>query len=283
MIKDSLTRRAFGLAPAAALQPAPLTAARAVERIKENLGVEWRLPTIDTFKAGRAGAPVKGIATTFIATLPMLGRAVQAGLNLIITHEPTFFGHTDRIEHLAQDPVYQAKRAFLDQHGLVIWRFHDHWHMRRPDPVTVALSEALGLRRYASAEDPRLHSVPETTLARLAADCRRRMNARAVRFIGDPAARIRRVALFPGSPNTLFSGRPLPEFDVCILGENTEWEGGLYAQDMIAEGRAKGLILLGHQVSEEPGMKACAAWLKTFITEVPVEWIPSGEPFHLAD
>ena len=26
-------------------------------------------------------------------------------------------------------------------------------------------------------------------------------------------------------------------------------------------------------------MKECAAWLKTFITEVPVEFVPAGEPF----
>ena len=42
----------------------------------------------------------------------------------------------------------------------------------------------------------------------------------------------------------------------------------------------KGVIVLGHAVSEEPGMKICAEWLKTFITEVPVELIPPANPLE---
>jgi hypothetical protein len=26
-------------------------------------------------------------------------------------------------------------------------------------------------------------------------------------------------------------------------------------------------------------MRLCADWLKTFISEVPVQWIPAGDPF----
>jgi hypothetical protein len=39
------------------------------------------------------------------------------------------------------------------------------------------------------------------------------------------------------------------------------------------------MIILGHAISEEAGMNNCAKWLKTFVTEVPVEFIPAGEPF----
>ena len=38
-------------------------------------------------------------------------------------------------------------------------------------------------------------------------------------------------------------------------------------------------ILLGHANSEEAGMEYCARWLKTFIPEVPVEFLPAGDPF----
>ena len=43
--------------------------------------------------------------------------------------------------------------------------------------------------------------------------------------------------------------------------------------------KTKGLIVLGHVISEENGIERIARWLKTFITEVPVEFIPAGEPF----
>jgi len=36
--------------------------------------------------------------------------------------------------------------------------------------------------------------------------------------------------------------------------------------------------VLGQQVSEEPGSGELATWLKSIVAEVPVEWIPAGEP-----
>jgi len=47
----------------------------------------------------------------------------------------------------------------------------------------------------------------------------------------------------------------------------------------VTAGKRKAVILLGHVVSEEAGMEYCARWLKTFISSVPIEFIPAGEPF----
>jgi hypothetical protein len=58
-----------------------------------------------------------------------------------------------------------------------------------------------------------------------------------------------------------------------------EWEGVEYAFDAMTAGLSKGMIVIGHWVSEDPAMQLCADWLKTFISEVPVEWIPAGNPF----
>ncbi len=49
--------------------------------------------------------------------------------------------------------------------------------------------------------------------------------------------------------------------------------------DAVSLGITKGWIMLGHTVSEEQGMLEMAAWMKTFISEVPVELVPAGEPF----
>ena len=46
-----------------------------------------------------------------------------------------------------------------------------------------------------------------------------------------------------------------------------------------SEDERKALIVLGHIPSEQAGMDECARWLKTFVTEVPVEFIPAKEPF----
>ncbi len=116
-----MTRRDFAAAlPAAtalaqnAAAPA-LTARQVIDKIRENLGVAWREPTVDTIKAGNPDAPVRGIATTVMATLDVLQRAAAQGKNLIITHEPTFYNHEDKTQDFEKDPVYLAKRALIAQ------------------------------------------------------------------------------------------------------------------------------------------------------------------------
>ena len=98
---------------------------------------------------------------------------------------------------------------------------------------------------------------------------------------GDPELRVNRalaswgnVSLMPGIP---FLGSA--NVDVLIIGETHEWELVEYVQDMRASGLKKALIVLGHVVSEQAGMKCCAEWLKEFVTEVPVEFIAAPEPF----
>ena len=67
-----------------------------------------------------------------MATLDVLERAVERGDNLVITHEPTFYSHRDTIAVLESegDKVLAAKRKYIADHGLIIWRFHRHRRTR---------------------------------------------------------------------------------------------------------------------------------------------------------
>jgi hypothetical protein len=70
---------------------------------------------------------------------------------------------------------------------------------------------------------------------------------------------------------------------VAIGGEASESGGNAeFAMDASAAGRPRGMIALGHLMSEDHGMKEVADWLRTFVTEVPIEFIPAGEPFSSA-
>jgi hypothetical protein len=51
----------------------------------------------------------------------------------------------------------------------------------------------------------------------------------------------------------------------------------------LASGQKKALIILGHVVSEQAGMKYCADWLREFVSEVPVEFIAASEPYWSPD
>jgi putative NIF3 family GTP cyclohydrolase 1 type 2 len=256
-----------------------MTAREIVTRIQQQLAsqkITWRTETVDTFKAGDPDTPIAGIATTGMATFSVLKRAAKAKRNFVITHEPTFYNHQDQTAALAEDPTYEAKQRFIKEHQLVVWRFHDHAHALRPDPLVAGSARALGWTAYASATEPRIYNVPPTTLGALAADIARRLNGRAIRVAGDPAMKVARVALGPG-----YGVPPLTTaFDVAVGGEASESGGNSeYLADAAAAGEPKGVILLGHMLSEDFGMFEAGEWLRGFLPEVPVEWISAGEPF----
>jgi len=273
------------LIPMAAAEPGAdgrgLTARLVVERIQKKVGIPWRSDTVDTFKAGNPDTVVTGIATTFAATLDVLQRAAARGKNLIITHEPTFYNHLDKTGALEHDAVLEAKRAFIDSHGLVIWRFHDYWHARKPDGILRGVTSALGWESFRNPKDDHLFVFPEITLDTLAVQVRSQLNIRTLRVVGDRRMPVRRAALLPGAVDSLEQIRMLERDDVdaLVIGETREWETVEYVRDAISAGKKKALIILGHVASEEAGMQECARWLKTFIPEVPIEFIPAGEPF----
>ena len=256
-----------------------MTAQEIVTRIQQKLAadnIQWRAQTVDTFKAGRPETIVRGIATTGMATFDVLRRASAAGRNFVITHEPTFYNHQDQTDALQSDQTYLSKLRFIEEQGLVVWRFHDHAHMLRPDPLVVGSARVLGWTQYASPTERGIYVLPPTTLRALAADVARKVNGRFIRVCGDPEMKVTRVALGPGY------GVPslTQAVDVSIGGEAPESGGHAeYAMDAQALGHPRGVILLGHMMSEDWGMRAVADWLRSFLTDVPVEWIAAGEPF----
>ena len=143
------------------------------------------------------------------------------------------------------------------------------------------MTTALAWEEYRSPERPRLFSLPPTTLEALAQNIQGRLSARAMRVIGEPQMPVRRVVLLPGFNNFPGIKQALDsaDVDVVAIGETREWEGIEYARDCITAGKKKGLIVIGHVPSEERGMEECARWLKTFVTEVPIQYLPGGDPF----
>jgi putative NIF3 family GTP cyclohydrolase 1 type 2 len=259
-----------------------LSANDIVEQIKAHVGVPWQEPTVDTFKAGDPQTRVKGIAVTMMATLDVLQRAAASGQNLIITHEPTFYDHMDDPKLLPQgedDAVLKQKREFIAEHHLMIWRFHDYWHRRKPDGIEEGNVHALGWEKYQDPVNQYLFTIPETTVAKLAEELRVKLRAAVPRIAGDREMKVTHVAFSPGSAgfHRETGALGMPDVQVLIAGETHEWETVEYVTDAHTEGRAKALILLGHIASEQAGMEECARWLKTFIAGVPIEFVPTTD------
>ena len=284
--RSIISRREFAALPvylaAAAMagfaQTGTLTAGQVIDRIKNNLGVPWREGPTDTFKAGDAQSPVRGIATTVMSTFDVIRRAAASGRNMVITHEPTFWTGSDDVRNFANDPVYLKKLQFIRDNNIVIWRFHDNLHARQPDMTAVGLAEALGWEKFLSKDERGVYILPPTKLRDVATETEKRLRIPGIRVIGNPDMVVRRAGLMQGTA-PFHASTLLPRVDLIVAGEQREWEGVEYAFDANTSGEQKGMILVGHWVSEDQGMRLCADWLKSFIPELPVQWIPAGDPF----
>jgi putative NIF3 family GTP cyclohydrolase 1 type 2 len=263
----------------------PVTAVQIIDRIKANVGIPWMTTTVDNVIGGDPSTTVKGIATTMMATLDVLKRASAAGGNLVITHESTFFSHQDKIDEIANDATYRAKRDFITQNGLVVFHFHDHWHRRKPDGIALGMAREVGWDAHIVPNTEREFEFADRTVLQLSRELRSRLRVRTMRVLGDPAMKVRRalaswgfVGLTPGLP---YIARD--DVDALVVGETREWELVEYVQDQIASGKKKALIVIGHVPSEQAGMKYCAEWLRSFVTEVPIDFVAADEPFWSPD
>jgi putative NIF3 family GTP cyclohydrolase 1 type 2 len=240
---------------------------------------------VDTLKAGDPDEPVTGIAVTMMATYDVLERSAAAGKNFVITHEPTFYNHLDTTEQLEQqsDPVFAQKQKFIEDHHMVIWRFHDHWHARKPDGILLGMTHALGWENYQSPDNQNLFTIPEQSLQDLSDSVKRKLNVVALRVVGDPALRVTKAAFLPGAAGSARQIKLLeqPDVQALLIGETPEWETVEYVADAVSQHRPKALVIIGHIPSEQAGMEECTRWLKTFVTGIPIDFVPAHEPFWL--
>src|SRR6476659_4011635 len=262
---------------------AALTAGEVVNRIKAVMavqGVSWSdATTRDRFKFGGPDTVVTGIATTFMVTFEAIKRASERGLNMIIPHEDTYWNDPDNTAIAEADTlVYKKKIDFMTAHNIVVFRIHDHMHRQRPDFTFSGTAREVGLDPWTeTAPNSHRFVIPETTLGELAARVKKTRGDDAIRVVGDPNAKVSRVAIGAGMATPAVNGA---DIDVVIGGEQREIEGTFdspeYVLDAATLGIPKGWIVIGHNMSEESGMQEMAEWLRPIVPEVKVQHVRAG-------
>jgi putative NIF3 family GTP cyclohydrolase 1 type 2 len=259
-----------------------LTIQQAIDRIVASVPGAPFPDTVDTVKVGDAGREITGIVVSFLATCDVIERAAQLGANLIITHEPTFYNHRDETDWLSQHPAYQAKRRLIEESRIVVWRFHDYLHSVPPDSTVMGLLKELNWEADRSSDQPYLCQIQPMTLREVAQWVKQQLGLPTVRVVGDLASQCKLVSVLPGFPPAAFQIGSLGEAgaDVLIAGEIHEWEVSEYVRDATHLGYKKGLIVIGHAASEEPGLRWIIPWLEERLPGVAIRFVPTGSPFH---
>jgi putative NIF3 family GTP cyclohydrolase 1 type 2 len=216
--------------------------------------------TCDQLIEGNWDYQVTGVVTTFMAT----------------------------VEWLKNDAVYHRKKALINDNKISIWRYHDHMHLGNTDLIYAGLLETLGWKEYLNKNiaQPHCYTIPSTTLSALVEFFKKTLGMRVIQIVGDPETKCRRVGILVGGGSLGLGREEMPaklmndeQLDVIVCGEITEWTLTAYVRDAAALGFNKALIIVGHERSEEPGMKELANRLQPLLKEIPVTFIDAGEPF----
>lgn len=262
----------------------------------------------DGYKAGDPEAECTGIVSALVPTVEVIRKTADLGCNLIITHEPSYYMTPDFPEWRGPFPndVYECKRQLLEQTGITVWRDHDHIHMHQPDGIFTGVLKYLDWEPYYQGKPDHLPmyylcQLPETTVGELREHLIKKLNLNGLRYIGEPDAKVSRVAicahLYPGGfalPETVPEGAYLDYataliremekeggLDVLIPGEIIEWDVLSYIRDAVALGKNKACMNIGHFNMEELGMRYAADWITELVEEqVPVHYIPTGDIFR---
>ena len=237
----------------------------------------------DGLKWGDPSREVHAVGTCWMASMPVLRRAVAKGIDLIVTHEPTFWhsGTPARTElqRCEEDGIdVSFKTEFLDEHGISIIRAHNCWDLFPEYGIEDCFRAVLGIPepiKYLGGFHS-LYQIDATTLGELALHCKDKMGMASVRGAGDLEMRVEKLVLAYGasSGTERYYRFWRAGADAVIAGEMSEWNSVRPAIDM-----EMGVIELGHSNTEAFGMEGMARLLRERFPDLPVEHVPTGDSF----
>ncbi len=254
----------------------------------------------DNYKCGDPDVECTGVVTALVPNIDTIRETIRLGCNLMIVHEPTFYSTMDYPEWKADfsNNVYEEKKKLLEEHGIVIWRDHDHMHMHQPDSIFTGVTKHLGWEEFARPTDENepftfKFDHPECTVEELHQELTEKLKLNGLRYIGNPQAKVRTIAIVGHlCLNSLFDDhmdengyfveygteviRQMEKsgVDVILPGEIIEWTVLSYIRDAVELGYNKAMFNIGHFNWEELGMRYAKDWIEDLVAgEVPVHYV----------
>ncbi|OJV12737.1 MAG: hypothetical protein BGO21_03055 [Dyadobacter sp. 50-39] len=265
----------------AGMQPQAYTVQQIINLVLKEGNLKPIPDTVDTLKSGSPDQTVTGIVTTMFATVSVIEQAAKLKANFIIAHEPTFYNHRDDPDWVKGNEIVKKKLALLEKHKIAVWRFHDYCHSLKPDAIRFGVVKKAGWISHYNNDTAAL-TVPATTLGELVKHLKTSLAIQKLRVVGDLSQSVSKLAIMPGAAGgqrqvaVAVAEKP----DVLIVGETPEWEGVEFARDGRLLGSNMALIVLGHAVSEEPGMEYFVEWLQPKIGQLKITHLASRDPFQ---
>lgn len=252
-----------------------------INGLKASMGIEWRETAIDVFLYGDPDIELKNVAVTMMATQAVLEEAVRQGCNLIITHEPLFYNHHHKFQHLLEDEVYAAKEAYLRNHGLCVFHLHDNLHHASLDYITVGMMYKLNWDQYRTGDSFRHFRMPGVKLGCILRDLDVNLEPTALKYIGDEDVAYENVIVSWGFMMMENAVQLINRHEDCVLiaGETHEWEFAEYVHDAHQMDLRKAFVMVGHVASEEGGMAFFSDYLQEKFPALSIAYIKTNDLF----
>jgi putative NIF3 family GTP cyclohydrolase 1 type 2 len=262
----------------------PLTAADVNNHLRSLC--EVKEPSVDRVIIGDAGTVVKKLGTAWMPYWNTLKEAADAGVNVMVVHEPTFYTHWD-LEAYAQHKDYingpgrekyleliDRKKGWIEDKGLTIIRCHDVWDKIPEIGIPFALGQALGYTDGDLVRSTTYYNVYQTEpaaaidVARKIAAALQSADQQGIAFYGDENYLVRSVGVGTGCICDPIEFMNLePDLFIAIDDTIRTWTQTTFAKD---SGRP--LVVINHGTSEEYGIR----WLSKHLAET----YPSYEVRH---
>jgi putative NIF3 family GTP cyclohydrolase 1 type 2 len=238
------------------------------------------------------GDPEKEIcrcAVTWISSLSACQKALAAGADLLITHEPTFYDKWDKAS--PDNPeIVQRKRKLIENSGMVVLRLHDTWDSFPDLGVPWAWARFLGLGdnpaqcfapQPANSVLPDKRSpptmfrydispLPALEFAWQIAAKTALLGEPVVQFIGPPDSAVSRIGIGTGC---ICSPRMFMELGAdcsIVCDDGTSYWRWL----QLAEDAGHPVVRVNHGTAEEPGMMTLARHIQELFPELYVQYLP---------
>ena len=237
-----------------------------------------------------AGDPEKSVSTcmvTWISSFDAVRKAAAKGVDLLVTHEPTFYKHIRELERTDLSGITGEKKRFIEQNGLTVVRLHDTWD-RWPDigipcawaaflgldgpPVATNKGEYPGTQHRYDIEETTVEAFARTVSGKVA-----RIGEPLVQVIGNPDQKVSKVGIGTGCGCSI----PIYQELGCDLSVVCD-DGSVYWRDIQrAEDEGHPVIRVNHGTSEEPGMATLAGYINGNLPDVEAVHLPHGATFRL--
>jgi len=240
--------------------------------------------TVDRFIIGDPSTPIKKIGTCWMSDWKTCRRAVESGVNVLITHEPTFYTHWDLDEKEGDyyaSPEYtkqlylqqiERKKKWINGNGLVIIRNHDTLDALKDKGIPFAFGNFLGFSNKDIINSRTFYNVYKTDKQPAAAYAKSIVGKLAelgqpgVAFYGDPERIISSVGVGTGCICDPMEFSDLkPDLFIAIDDVVRTWTQTAYAADT-----GEPLIVINHGTSEEMGMRSLNQIIKQKFPDIDV-------------